>query len=68
MTNKQFRAALLKLGLTQMGTARLLGVNAMTVRRWVSHGPTGLAVILVQLMLDDKIGVADIEAARKRGG
>jgi hypothetical protein len=66
LTARQFRAALRRLELTQMGTARLLGVNGATVRRWVSSGPNGLAVILIQLMLDGKITPEDIETTKKR--
>ncbi len=36
MTPKQFRAALKRLGLTQVGAARRLGVNPRTVRFWVA--------------------------------
>ena len=66
MTAKQFRAALRRLELTQMGTARLLGVNGATVRRWVANSPNNLAAILIQLMLDGRITPGDIETARKR--
>ena len=34
MTPAEFRAALDRLGQTQAGAARLLGVDARTVRRW----------------------------------
>ena len=34
MTAPEFRAALDRLGLTQTGAARLLGVDARTARRW----------------------------------
>jgi DNA-binding transcriptional regulator YiaG len=34
MTPDEFRAALARLGLTQSGAARLLGVDARTVRKW----------------------------------
>jgi hypothetical protein len=66
MTGKQFRAALRQLGLTQVGTARLLGVNEVTVRRWIAHGTTGVVAILLRLMLDGKVTPADVETAKKR--
>ena len=34
MTPTDFRAALARLGLTQAGAARLLGVDERTARRW----------------------------------
>ena len=34
MTNQQFRAALERLGFTQVGFARDIGVNPRTVRSW----------------------------------
>jgi DNA-binding transcriptional regulator YiaG len=36
MTPTEFRAALDRLGLTQMGAGRVLGVDGRTVRRWAS--------------------------------
>jgi len=34
MTADQFRSSLDRLGLSQLGAARMLGVNDRTVRRW----------------------------------
>ncbi len=36
MTGRQLRAALKQLGLAQTATARLLGVNVRTMRRWIA--------------------------------
>lgn len=65
MTSNQYRAALDKLGLTQVGAARLFGVNDTTSRRWAASGVTGTVEILLRLMLAGKITLADIEKARK---
>lgn len=61
MTANQYRAALDKLGLTQVGAARLLGVADRTSRRWAEEGVDGTAAILLRLMLAGKITAADIE-------
>lgn len=68
MTANQYRAALDKLGLTQVGAARLFGVNDVTSRRWAKSGVTGTAVILLRLLLDGKITVEDVEALGKGRG
>lgn len=65
MTANQYRAALDRLELTQVGAARLLGVNDVTSRRWARHGVTGTAEILFRLLVAGKITVADVEKARK---
>lgn len=64
MTANQYRAALRRLDLTQVGAARVFGVNDVTSRRWAKDGVTGTAVILIKLLLAGKITIADIEAAR----
>lgn len=63
MTSKQFRSALDRLGLTQLGAARLLQADGRTARRWAlgerSIPPT--VAILLRLLLAEKITAADIE-------
>lgn len=66
MTANQYRSALAKLGLTQVGAARLFGVNDVTSRRWAKNGVTGTVAILLRLLLAKKITVEDIEAANDR--
>lgn len=66
MTANQYRAALAKLELTQVGAARLLDVNEATSRRWARHGVTGTAAIVLRLLAAGKITVRDIEAAHER--
>ncbi len=66
MTANQYRAALAKLDLTQVGAARLLNVNEATSRRWARYGVTGTAAIVLRLLAAGKITVKDIEAAHDR--
>lgn len=66
MTANQYRAALKKLGLSQVGAARLFGVNDVTSRRWAKSGVTGTVSILLNLLLAGKITAKDIEAAHGR--
>ena len=62
MTPTQFRAALDRLGLTQVGAARLLGVDARTVRRWaLGERPVHpTVVVLLRAMLGGKLRAADL--------
>lgn len=65
MTPKQFRAALDRLDLSQVGAARLFKADGRTARRWASGErsiPEAVAILL-RLMLRGKITAADIEAA-----
>lgn len=66
MTANQYRAALAKLGLSQVGAARLFGVNDVTSRRWAKSGVSGTVAILLRLLLAKKITVEDIEAVNGR--
>lgn len=61
MTPNQYRAAIAKLGLSQVGAARLFGVNDVTSRRWAKSGVSGTVVILLRLMLAGRITVEDVE-------
>jgi hypothetical protein len=57
MTNKQYRDALDKLDITQVGAGELFQVGARTSRRWAldeARVPTTVAMIL-HLMLDKKL-------------
>ncbi len=63
MTPNQFRAALDRIDLTQVGAANLFGVNPRTVRDWIA-GETRIpetAAILLRLMVAGKVTVEDIE-------
>ena len=68
MTANQFRTALDRLGLSQLGAARLFNANDRTVRRWAlgeRSVPDGVAILL-RLLVAKKITVADVEAAKVR--
>lgn len=65
MTPEQYRAALVKLELTQVGAAELLGVDGRTSRRYAAGDadiPRPTAKLL-RLMLAGKLSVADVERA-----
>lgn len=67
MTPKQFRTALDRLHLSQLGAARLLGVAPRTAQGYAlgeTSVPEPIAVLL-RLMADGKITPADIETARR---
>lgn len=67
MTPTQFRAALNRLGLTQVGAARLFDVDGRTARRWIAGDlpvPTAVAV-LINLLLSGKIQISDIEKSKR---
>jgi hypothetical protein len=68
VTGRQFKLAIRRLRLSQMGTARLLGVDSRTARRWVLDErriPEAVAIIL-ELMLAGKVTVEDVEQAKGR--
>jgi len=68
VTANQIRAALDHLGLTQVAVAQLFGVEARSVRRWVSGDspvPDAVAVVL-RLVVAGKITLDDVEAAKLR--
>lgn len=67
MTANQFRTAIDRLGLSQLGAARLFGSDPRTARRWAlgeRDVPECVAIVL-RLLLAKKITIADVEAARK---
>lgn len=68
MTPTQFRTALDRLDLTQVGAARLFGADQRTARRWASgeRAIPNPVVIMLRLLLAKKITVEDIEAANGR--
>ena len=63
MTAKQYQSAIDRLGLSQVGAARLVGADPRTGRRWaLGERPVPQCVaILLLLMLAGKITVQDIE-------
>jgi hypothetical protein len=54
MTNRQYRDALARLGLTQAAAVRLIGIDERTSRRWARDGVPGSSrsvAILLRLLL-----------------
>ena len=65
MTAKQFNAAIERLGLSQVGAAKLIGITGRTCRRYAAGDaeiPEPTAKLL-RLAIDGKISVVDIEKA-----
>lgn len=62
MTAAQFRAALDRLGLSQLGAARLVGADGRTARRWAlgERSVPEPVAILLRLLVACKITSADI--------
>jgi hypothetical protein len=65
MTANQFRAALDRLKLSQLGAAKLFDVGERTARRWAEFGTTGPVSILIRLLVAGKVSVEDIRNARR---
>ena len=65
MTPQRYRDALAHLGLTQVGAARLFGVDDRTSRRWAKRGLHGTADTLLRLLLSQKVTQDDIHFARR---
>lgn len=51
MTADDYRAALKRLGLSQIGAAPLLGVSPRTAQTYASEGPSGPAALAISLLL-----------------
>lgn len=64
MKSSEYRAALDKLGLTQVGWARLLGYNDVTARRWASTGIDKAPALVLKLLVRKKITLKDVAEAR----
>lgn len=64
MTPKQFNTTIQKLGLSQVGAAKLLGISDRTARRYAAKGevPEPTAKLL-RLAIAGKISLTDIEKA-----
>lgn len=63
MSSQQYRDALEKLGLTQVGAGELLRVGPRTSRRWALDEARvpGPVAILLRLLLKKRIKLEDIE-------
>jgi hypothetical protein len=61
-----YRKAIARLGLSQLGAGKIVGRSGRSSQRWVVTGPPPEAAIIFQLLLDGKVTIADVEAARDR--
>lgn len=52
MNADQYRDALKKLGLSQIGAAPLLGVSPRTAQTYAAEGPSGPAALAIKLLLE----------------
>lgn len=66
MTSRQFQAAIDRLGLSQVGAARLVGADPRTARKWAAgdNKVPECVAILLRLLVAGKITIADVEAHR----
>lgn len=64
MTPDEYRAALERLGMTQVGFARLVGSGERSSRRWAEQGAPGAVAILLRLLDAGKITTKDVEDAQ----
>ena len=51
MTADEYRAAIARLGLTQIGAGEVLGVSARTAQTYAAEGPSGPAALAIRLLL-----------------
>jgi hypothetical protein len=66
MSPSQFSVLMDELGVTVSGVARLLRLNASTVRRWGQRGCNDVRTkVLLRLLVDNKISFKDIETRAK---
>lgn len=65
MSTNELKNIIAFLGLTQEGTAALVGVSPRALRNWLKgdHVIPGPAVRLLRLMATEKITAQDVEAA-----
>jgi hypothetical protein len=51
MTADEYRKALSRLGLSQVGAASVLGVSPRTAQTYAAEGPSGPAALAIKLLL-----------------
>lgn len=61
MTAKQYLAAIEKLGLSQLGAGRFLGVSPRTAQNYAAKGPPEPVAKLLRLMVRLKLPPAEVE-------
>lgn len=52
MTADEYRDALHRLGLSQVGAAAVLGVSPRTAQTYAAEGPSGPAALAIKLLLE----------------
>lgn len=67
MTLDEFRAALVKLELTQLAAGKLLGYDMRTVRRWANgeRGVPPAVGLLLRLLAAGRLDPCEVEWARR---
>ena len=68
MKSTTYRNAIERLGLSRVRAGELVGRDGRTSQRWAADAVPPEAAIIFQLLLDGKITVDDVDAARKRAG
>jgi DNA-binding transcriptional regulator YiaG len=70
MDKKEFRAALSKVGMTQLDAARIFDVNPRTVRRWAlgdGSPPMAVSIALRLMLVMQNYGISvDLGQGKKR--
>jgi hypothetical protein len=66
MDSIAFRKAIERLGLTQAGAAALVGRSPRASRRWAAGEVPPAEAIVLQLLLDGTVTMADVDRARER--
>ena len=68
MNGTELRGVIEQLGMTQVGTARFLGHNASTIRKWISNrNPVPLPTeMLLRVMLKYSLTPDNVQAMVKR--
>ena len=59
MTRNQYRAAIARVGLSQVGAARFFGSNERTGQRWAADGPPPAVAVCLRLMIALDLSAAD---------
>lgn len=55
LTKDEVRTLIERIGVTQVGLGRLLGLSDVTSRRWAINGATGLAAVLLHVIRQQKL-------------